>query len=456
VDAYLRIGELLRRRGQAQKAMAIHMDLAQRAGLSAEDAAAVRKALAQDQLSMGQPHEARRLLLELCKHSSTEAWALSRVHRLLLEEGKFEEAYKRRQEMARMGEPLEPRTAAVYLTLAGRAASDAGEHRRGRVLVRDALKLDSQSAAAQFTLGEIYERDGRPEDAVRPGRSSWSMLRSCRGWCSPISRRCFSTWASIPEIAGIYQQVLRRSPENTDALFGLARFSEKKGDHQTALSHLSRNARDRSRPSCSAAAPGADLQRAGESRAGLAGGAGVLHVAARAEAGIRVHTLPREIKDAALVLPCLLPVSHVRSPAPGQACAHPRRARVTRPVSWRVATAAWISVILLGTTGAGPRPTGNPRSFRRAVDEGQRDRLRQVVPGSTPLELALAEPDRNLAGGCSRPAGRGGRPGLSPLYPVRAGPWGDSRKALRTASRCAQSPDAGEAGFEATMAADAE
>lgn len=238
VDAYLRIGELLRRRGQAQKAMAIHMDLAQRGGLSPEDQAAVRKALAQDQLSLGSRDEARRLLLELSKHTSTEAWATSRLHRLHLEAGEFEEAYKRRQEMARMGEPLDPKTAAIYLTLAGRAASEASEHRRGRVLVRDALKLDPHSPAAHLTLGEIYERDGRLEDAVRAWKSFLEHSPELSGLVFPLLEKALFEMGQYSEIAGIYRQVLSRHPGNTDALLGLARFSEKKGDHQAALGYL--------------------------------------------------------------------------------------------------------------------------------------------------------------------------------------------------------------------------
>jgi lipopolysaccharide biosynthesis regulator YciM len=108
------------------------------------------------------------------------------------------------------------------------------------VLVRDALKLDSQSAAAQFTLGEIYERDGRPEDAVRAWKIFLEHAPELSGLVFPHLEKVLFDMGQYSEIAGIYQQVLRRSPENTDALFGLARFSEKKGDHQTALSHLSR------------------------------------------------------------------------------------------------------------------------------------------------------------------------------------------------------------------------
>lgn len=139
-----------------------------------------------------------------------------------------------------MGEPLDSRTAAVYLTLAGRAASDAGEHRRGRVLVRDAMKLDSSSPAAAFTLGEIYARDGRPEDAVRAWKSFLEHSPELAGLVFSHLEKVLFEMGQYSEIAGVYQQVLTKDPLNTDALLGLARFSEKKGDHQSALAHLNR------------------------------------------------------------------------------------------------------------------------------------------------------------------------------------------------------------------------
>lgn len=118
---------------------------------------------------------------------------------------------------------------------------------------------------------------------------------------------------------------------------------------------------------------------------------------------------------------------------------------MTRPVPWRVSTAAWLSVLLLSTTGARPLAHGQSADFRRAVEEGQRDRLRQVVPASTPLELALAEPDRIWQEGA--PDLRGAEAcRLSIQYAVALG---DSRKALRAAARCGSSPGAGDEGFEA-------
>ena len=240
VDAYLRIGELLRRRGQVEKSLAIHQDLAQREGMRPDEQVAIRRALAADHLAMGQRDEARRLLLELTKDPSACAWAVSLLHREHLKDGEFEEAYKRRQELVRLGEPLDPAVAAVYLTLAGYAASEAGEHRRGRVLVRDALKVFAASPAAHLALGELYERDGRREDAVRAFKAFLESAPELSGLVFPRLEKVLFDMGQYSEIAGIYQQVLAADSLNTDALLGLARYSDKKGDHQSALAYLAR------------------------------------------------------------------------------------------------------------------------------------------------------------------------------------------------------------------------
>jgi lipopolysaccharide biosynthesis regulator YciM len=240
VDAYLRIGELLRRRGQVEKSLAIHQDLAERQGMRPDEQVAIRRALASDHLAMGQRDEARRLLSELTKDPSAQAWAVSLLHREHLKDGEFEEAYKRRKELVRLGEPLDPSVAAVYLALAGYAASEEGEHRRGRVLVRDALKVHAASPAAHLALGELYERDGRREDAVRAFKAFLDCAPELSGLVFPRLEKVLFDMGQYSEIAGIYKQVLAADSTNTDALLGLARYSDKKGDHQSALAYLAR------------------------------------------------------------------------------------------------------------------------------------------------------------------------------------------------------------------------
>ncbi len=240
VDAYLRIGDLLRDRGQAQKALSIHQDLASRGGLSQEELLSIRRAITEDQLALGQTDDAVRGLTELAEEREGQAWALARLHRLCLEQGDYEEAYKLRQKLARLGDVFDPRIAALYLTLAGVAASDAGQHRRGRVLIRDALKQHTESPAAHYYLGILYERDRRPEDAVRAWKALLDHTPRLAGLVFPPLEKVLFDMGQYSEIAGIYQQVLAADSVNTDALLGLARFSDKKGDHQAALGHLAR------------------------------------------------------------------------------------------------------------------------------------------------------------------------------------------------------------------------
>ena len=66
------------------------------------------------------------------------------------------------------------------------------------------------------------------------------MLPSYPDWSFPRLEKVLFDMGQYGEIAGIYQQVLAADAMNTDALLGLARYSDKKGDHQSALAYLAR------------------------------------------------------------------------------------------------------------------------------------------------------------------------------------------------------------------------
>ena len=240
IDAYLRIGDLLRERGQYQKAYSIHHDLADRGGLSPEENLAIQRALADDQIALGNSEEACRLLKQLTEEEDARAWALRRLHSLHLEREEFEAAYLVRQELARLGEPLDARLAALYLTMAGVEASRQGDHRKGRVFLRDAVKKQKSCHAAHYFMGSFYEQDQRPEDAVRAWKTFLEHAPEHAGILFPRMEKVLFDMGQYSEMPGVYQQVLALDSVNTDALLGLAKFSEKKGDDHSAIGHLTR------------------------------------------------------------------------------------------------------------------------------------------------------------------------------------------------------------------------
>jgi len=240
IDAYLRIGDLLRDRGQAKQALSIHLDLAERGGLDREESQAVRRALAEDYLALGSVDEALKLLQLLSEDREEAGWAYRRLHHVHLQRQDFEAAFKVREKLAKFGLVRDPKVEALYLSMAGLKASDRGEHRRGRVFLRDALKLDPTCVAALYYLGEFYARDSRPEDAVRAWKNYLEQAPDMAGLVFGQLEKVLFDMGQYAEIAGIYQQVLAADPVNTDALLGLARFAEKKGDDQGAVEYLGR------------------------------------------------------------------------------------------------------------------------------------------------------------------------------------------------------------------------
>lgn len=238
IDAYLRIGDLLRDRGQARKALSIHSDLIQRGGVDRETERAIQCALAEDYIALGTYAEASKLLNELMSDRESEVWAARRLHKLYLEQEQFEEAYKVRDRLVQRGDPGEPHKLALYLVMAGVKSAESGENRRGRIFLRDALKVDPTCRAAHYFMGDFYERDKRLEDAVRAWKHFLEQAPEQAALVFPRLEKVLFEMGQYSEIAGIYQQVLAADPMNTDALVGMALFVEKKGDDQKAIEYL--------------------------------------------------------------------------------------------------------------------------------------------------------------------------------------------------------------------------
>ena len=122
--------------------------------------------------------------------------------------------------------------------MAGVKAAAAGEHRRGRIFLRDAMKLDASCRAAHFFMGDFYERDSRLEDAVRAWKGFLEQAPAQASLVFPRLEKALFEMGQYSEIAGVYQQVLAADAVNSDALVGMALFVEKKGDDQKAIEYL--------------------------------------------------------------------------------------------------------------------------------------------------------------------------------------------------------------------------
>ncbi|MCK4633017.1 MAG: hypothetical protein KAT79_07070, partial [candidate division Zixibacteria bacterium] len=93
VDAYLRLGQILRDYNKPEQALQVHKDLATRGGLIDEEKAAILGQLYYDYIAMDNVDTAEAALKELITLRSENQWALARLLEVQKKAGKWDDAY---------------------------------------------------------------------------------------------------------------------------------------------------------------------------------------------------------------------------------------------------------------------------------------------------------------------------------------------------------------------------
>src|SRR6266436_609594 len=139
VAAYLHIGNLLRDRGEAIRALHIHRELTVRGGQTPAHQRAAREALVLDLIAVGRPEEAVDEALELRDLDRKNGRALEVLLRAYEAAGDWDGAFEVRSELARVSGERENGALARYRSAAGESFFRAGKTREAERQFKDAL-----------------------------------------------------------------------------------------------------------------------------------------------------------------------------------------------------------------------------------------------------------------------------------------------------------------------------
>jgi lipopolysaccharide biosynthesis regulator YciM len=229
IDAYLKLGDLLRERGEPQRALRVHKELMLRPNLRKGEKPLILKSLVQDHIGLGQDSSAIMVLEELLKGKDSELWALEYLLPLYEKGELWDKAFEVRQKMAKLKRGDASADLALYKVCAGENWASKGELKRARSHFKEALKLNNKCAAAYFYLGESYQKEERWGEAV----DWWKRLGE------KIPQKGFIAFKKLEETLyrlgrfeeaiGIYQRILDKEPEQRETILALAEIYEKKG-----------------------------------------------------------------------------------------------------------------------------------------------------------------------------------------------------------------------------------
>lgn len=238
VDAYVRLGALLRQRGDAGRALQMHKGLTVKADLTHDEKVKVYTNIAEDYAKLGRAEQAIEVLETLVKRLGVRTPAvfemLARQSHML---ARSEDTYGYLKDLKKAG-GIGDRELALYLATGASDLFAAGKPREARKMLHRALKHDPKCAGALLALGDIDESEQRSRDAV----DNWKAAARISADLAPaalqrLERTLFQT-GNFGDIERVYRDILEARPDGSHATVALASFYRKQGRAEEAISLL--------------------------------------------------------------------------------------------------------------------------------------------------------------------------------------------------------------------------
>ncbi|MBN1825972.1 MAG: tetratricopeptide repeat protein [Candidatus Eisenbacteria bacterium] len=238
-DAYLRLGNLLRKKGAVDRALRIHRDLDVgtffRRKLSRTEKLRVREAIADDYMAARRARDALRVLGDLLRQNKANPRIRSKmvsIHERLQE---WDRAFDLYREGFRIRNEAASAPIARYRAFCGSSFEKAGEKERAVEAYQDALKIDPKCPEALYRLGAFYHERKDLENAIlywsrfhmaAPDQAHLTFVR--------FENALFET-GDLNRMEDVYRMILEEAPTEEHTLLNLSLFYARRGEADSAL-----------------------------------------------------------------------------------------------------------------------------------------------------------------------------------------------------------------------------
>jgi len=235
VDAYVKIGDILRDAGNHERAVKVHRDLLVRTNLTHHQQIQILRSLAKDYEVAGKHEMALQSVQKILAIHRSDLWALDLEVQLYERLKQWDKAFESCEALGEARGESQGARLAHYLIQEGKQLAEQNNQKAGRVKFREALKFDPQVPEAYINIADSYLREERPEDALETLKK---FIEKNPGKASLVFTRIKDILYNIGEfgeIENIYNSIIEEYPDNKEARLALAEIYEKKGEINRAI-----------------------------------------------------------------------------------------------------------------------------------------------------------------------------------------------------------------------------
>ncbi len=241
ISAYLRLGDLLREQGMLNNALKLHKELTFRSNLTPEISRKIKYSILLDYEALGDFDHAIKTakeLLESASNGKAKAIALKLIS-FFEKQQLWEEALNYSRKYFNSNNKHFQRKNALYHVFIGLNLLKEEKGKEARIKFKEAIKTDSDCAAAYYYLGLSYYEEERLEDAITEWQKLCNKIPAKAYLAFPHLEKAWFELGRFTEAENLYLSILSKEPDNTEAALALLEIYNKKGDYDRALDLLS-------------------------------------------------------------------------------------------------------------------------------------------------------------------------------------------------------------------------
>jgi len=238
-DAYIRLGNLFRKKGDIERAIQIHQSLTVRPTLKKEEEKKVYFALIQDYIAANRPNKSIAFLKEILKIDKNDKAAWNMVIRIYEDLQNYQDCVSAFEENSG-AEFRDQKRYAYCLASLGAAKikeatpEDPNIEKDAHNTLKKALRVCPESITGLYYLAEYY----RSREEYKKVRELYQKLISLSPdhafLIIPSLEKILYDLGSFDDIIPLYENIFRVNPKNFTVGFALASLYEKKNDLEAA------------------------------------------------------------------------------------------------------------------------------------------------------------------------------------------------------------------------------